>query len=364
MTKPYATEETTERFFTFHPIHADKIRRLDDLYVSSIGLGTYLGDADQRSDTMYLKSLMTAVTHGVNFIDTAINYRLQRSEKLIGKAIKELSVMGITRDQLVIATKGGYVPPGNEGDVLQHIKSYLDKGIINKEDVVDDCHCIAPQFLQNQIDHSLHNMDLESIDLYYLHNPEVQLFEIPENTFEERLFEALLLLEENVKAGKIRRYGIATWNGFRQKANSKGLLQLRKILDMAEKIAGSDHHLKAIQIPYNLVMLEAHKIANQEVNEEYHSIFHAAKKYQISLVVSAPLMQQKVLHLPNRVFDALPAEENKQKQALQFVLSSIPVCSAMLGMKNPTHAKENIEILQQEDWKEQKWSAVRSFLKL
>jgi aryl-alcohol dehydrogenase-like predicted oxidoreductase len=364
MKKGFATPEGTRTFFELHPLHEDKLRSFGDLLISSLGFGTYLGAADDKSDEDYLKSLITAVMHGVNFIDTAINYRHQKSEKIVGIAIKELEEIGVQRDQLIIASKGGYIPATESEDSDSALKHYLDQGVISKQDVVDDCHCIAPAFIQDQIDKSLHNLKLETIDLYYLHNPEVQLFEISDIQFEERMLEAFLLLEENVRAGKIRNYGLATWNGFRQKANTKGLLQLHKLVDIALKIAGSDHHFKAVQLPYNLVMLEGAKMANQELDEEFHTFFHTASQLGMELFISSPLMQQKVLHLPNRVFEQLPVEQTRQLQALQFVCSTPAVTSALVGMKHPSHVQENLHLLLRPNWKDDEWQAVKSFLHL
>lgn len=361
MSTKHATNEGTQKFFNLHPIHNDKVRAFDDLSVSAIGLGTYLGESDEKSDEMYKQSIITSISQGMNFIDTAINYRYQRSERMISEALQELYETGIERDMIILSTKGGYIP-FMENQKTSALKYYIDKGIVLASDVVDECHSLAPSFLQDQINKSLKNMQVDSIDLYYLHNPEVQLFEISEALFEERLMEAFILLENNVKQGKIQRYGIATWNGFRQKKETKGLLQLSKLLAIAEKIAGPNHHFKAVQLPYNLVMLEAIKIANQEHEEGHRTILHIAKEHNISIIVSAPLMQQKVLHLPDRVFSNLPAEESKQLQSLQFVLSSPAVTSCMVGMKNPIHAKENGQTLLMSNWDSEQWKMAKQFL--
>ncbi len=361
MNKGHATKEGTDNFFDLHPVHEEKKRSFHDLSLSAIGLGTYLGEPDERSDEMYKESIITSVSQGMNFIDTAINYRSQRSEKMISEALEELAQMGISREMIAISTKGGYIP-FLENQPLSSLKQYIDKGILQASQVVDECHSLAPNFLQDQINRSLKNMKIESIDLYYLHNPEVQLFEISEALFEERVMEAFILLENNVKEGKIQKYGIATWNGFRQKKGTKGLLQLTKLVALAEKIAGPNHHFQAIQLPFNLVMLEAIKIANQESEDSYQTILRAALENNISVIVSAPLMQQKVLHLPERVFSHLPPEESKQLQALQFVLSSPAITSCMVGMKNPVHAKENGKILHLDNWKDEEWKMVKRFL--
>src|SRR4051794_6682001 len=73
------------------------------LWFSSLGLGTYLGEADDDSDQLYTQSVQMALRSGINVIDAAINYRHQRSERSIGLAIMELvSQEEIQRDEFIV----------------------------------------------------------------------------------------------------------------------------------------------------------------------------------------------------------------------------------------------------------------------
>ena len=89
-------------------------REAQDLVVSSIGMGTYLGEPDARADRGYSEAVVAAVRGGVNVIDSAINYRFQRSERSIGAALQQLAAEGYSREELVICTKGGYLTPDGE----------------------------------------------------------------------------------------------------------------------------------------------------------------------------------------------------------------------------------------------------------
>src|ERR1700730_1675965 len=86
-------------------------REAHGLSVSSIGIGTYLGQPDDKTDGGYLASVTAAVESGINVIDTAINYRFQRSERSIGAAIKQLAKKGVAREEYLLCTKGGYLTP-------------------------------------------------------------------------------------------------------------------------------------------------------------------------------------------------------------------------------------------------------------
>ena len=64
------------------------------LAVSSLGIGTYLGNPDENTDRGYTAAIVEAAQNGINVIDAAINYRFQRSERSIGAALTELNAAG------------------------------------------------------------------------------------------------------------------------------------------------------------------------------------------------------------------------------------------------------------------------------
>jgi aryl-alcohol dehydrogenase-like predicted oxidoreductase len=353
----WATPASTAKYFQWIEIQSDKKRLFDSLSVSALGSGTYLGPADDATDRLYEQSLLKAGLSGINFFDTAINYRCMRSEKILHKVIKELAHQGVARDQIVIATKGGYLPCEGSPDAFDDYTRihYLDTGLISSSEIVGGCHCMSSAFLENQISTSLHNLGVESIDLYYLHNPETQLQEVEEDEFYRRLTDAFRLFEKKVKERKIQRYGIATWNGFRQKSLQNTTLQLSKIIDCAKEAGGEQHHFRAIQIPYNLVMLEAVKIKNQGQGEEKKTIAEALAEQKIALMVSSPLMQSHAMHLSARVFERLPKEETAVLQSLQFLTSSSGVCTTFAGMKKLDHLQENLKLLHLANWPHPEW---------
>ena len=342
MVEKWATNEGTAKYFKWVSIHASKQRQFDGLTVSALGAGTYLGPIDEVTDKLYEQALVQAGLGGVNFFDTAISYRNQRSERILGRAIKDLAGRGVTRDQLVIATKGGYLP--FEGVFEDYVRThYLDTGVIEVKDIVAESHCMTAPFLENQIASSLKNLGLQSIDLYYLQNPETQLHEVGEEEFYRRLKTAFSLFEQKVQEKKIRRYGISTWNGFRTK---KGALQLSKLIQCAKDAGGAEHHFRAIQIPYNLVMLEAIK----------QKLFESVKESQIAVMASATLMQGHVKQFPKRVFELLPKGKFPLVQALEFVLSTPGICSGFCGMKKLEHWTENANVLQEPNWSDENWT--------
>ncbi|HEX9759617.1 MAG TPA: aldo/keto reductase, partial [Candidatus Acidoferrales bacterium] len=180
------------------------------LVMSSIGIGTYLGDPDARTDTAYTEAVVAAVRGGINVIDSAINYRFQRSERSIGAALRQLESEGFQRDELVICTKAGYLTP--DGDMpadpgVYFRDEYLARGIVAPEDVAGGSHCMTPRYLEDQLARSLRNLGVDCVDVFYLHNPETQLSVVSRGDFAARVRAAFAFLESMVAAGKIRFYG-------------------------------------------------------------------------------------------------------------------------------------------------------------
>lgn len=347
-----ATPEGTKSYISSFGHHQDKIKSFSSLSISSLGFGTYLGDCDEKTDDLYLKAIIKGIKSGINFIDTSINYRAQRSEKVVGAAIAAVAKEGFSRDQIVISTKGGIISCEKSLENFSEYvkKNYIQSGIISSNDIIANAHCISIPFLEVEIEKSLKNLNIDCIDLYYLHNPEVLLFSIPEQEFYRRLEEVFTLFEKKVEEGKIGSYGLATWNGFRQKSGSKGLLDLDKILTIATKVGGENHHFKAVQVPYNLVMLEMIKVPNQHQGDKKETFLTFAQENKIEVITSAPLMQSHILSLPKRIFELMPGDLSHTQKALQFVLSTPGVCCTLLGMKKVEHVEENLKILSEANW--------------
>ena len=109
-----ATFDGTERYSARigGRLPADHFRRLDGgPRTSSLGIGTYLGKEDGATDVQYQKAVTRALERGINVIDTAINYRFQRSERAVGAALEEAIGRGlVARDEVIVATQGGFIP--------------------------------------------------------------------------------------------------------------------------------------------------------------------------------------------------------------------------------------------------------------
>ncbi|HEV8344233.1 MAG TPA: aldo/keto reductase [Candidatus Binatia bacterium] len=345
-----ATEEGTSNYRSRFEgrIPTDHFRRSQGSWISSIGIGTYLGNHDSATDNLYRDAVTRSVELGSNVIDSAINYRLQRSERSIGAALKTLREKGIKREEIVVTSKGGFIP--FDSSPPKDVRTYFDEsfvkpGIANFSDVIAGCHCMTPSYLLNQLDSSLKNLGLECVDVYYVHNPETQLTEVARGEFNDRLLKAFEALEGAVAEGKIRMYGTATWNGYRNDLEEKEYMSLSEVHALALKAGGENHHFKAIQLPLNLAMHEALTKKNQEVSGEKLSTLEAAQRLNIMVMCSASILQgQLARNLPPVISEVFRDLETDAQRSLQFVRSTPGVTVALVGMKQLPHVEENLKV--------------------
>ncbi len=323
----------------------------DALRVSSIGVGTYLGECTDHDDAAYADTVHLAIASGVNLIDSAINYRCQRSERSVGRAVAR-AVRGETapRDAIVVCTKGGYVPldgtlPASREEYREYVqREYLDRGIMTPDEVVGGAHCLARGYLADQIDRSRANLGVDTIDVYYVHNPEQQLDAVSAEELDRRLREAFALLEERCADGTIGVYGCATWNGLRTPPDVRGHLSLASLVDAARAGGGEKHHFRVVQLPVNLALPEAVRSPTQRLPDgRLVTVLEAAAELGVAVVASASLLQAKLASsLPATLREALPGFSSDAQRAIAFVRGLPVVASALVGMKSAGHLRENL----------------------
>jgi aryl-alcohol dehydrogenase-like predicted oxidoreductase len=350
-----ATVEGTRRYVERFKDNAapGHFRQQQNLWLSSIGIGTYLGDADGETDERYTAAITRAVQLGANVIDTAANYRFQRSERSIGEALRVLTAQdGFSRDEIVLCTKGGYLP--FDGAPPRDVRSYVEEtfikpGIASFADIVGGMHCMTPAYLQNQLEQSLRNMNLDCVEIYYIHSPESQLGSVSDSEFYARLRAAFEGLEKARARGQVKFYGVATWNGFRVPAGSSGYHSLAKMVAIAGEIAGESHGFRFIQAPFNLAMPEALTLSNQEVDGQAVSTLEAAAALGVMAISSASIFQGRVARgLSKDLRESLGSLPTDAQTAIQFVRSAPGVTTALVGMSNLEHVEENLQLVNAE----------------
>jgi aryl-alcohol dehydrogenase-like predicted oxidoreductase len=346
---PEGTRQFRRRFAKKQPDHFYR-PIADGAIVSSLGLGTYLGECEDAEDARYTATATAALEKGVNILDTAINYRCQRSERAIGDALRTMISSGaIAREEVVICTKGGYIPlertpPATKEGYRGFLHSeYYGPGVMGPDDVISGGHCLAPRYLDDQIERSRKNLGLAFIDVYYLHNPEQQLDVLPRPRFLDVIRAAFSELEQQVRRGVIGNYGCATWNGFRVPPETRNHLSLEELASVAREVGGPEHHFKVVQLPVNLAMTEAVRLPTQSVGNDRIPLLDAAHRLGISVVGSATLMQSQLTRaLPEQLHSTFPGFTSDARRAIAFA-QSLPLTAVLVGMKSVSHLEENLE---------------------
>ncbi len=345
-----ATPEGSAAFAAKHAqAHSRHWHSALGLTLSSLGMGTYLGNADPLTDGRYAAATMRALELGLNVIDTSINYRYQRSEKSVGSGLARAVEKGaVARDQVLLCTKGGFITGETEPPTKAWFEAtYLKPGILRAEDIVAGCHCMTPKFLRHEVDQSLRNLGVGTIDVYHVHNPETQLPEVGEAEFYKRLTAAFRELEALADEGKLQVYGTATWHGYRVPAAHESHLSLQKVLACAEAAGGPKHRFRAVQFPLNLGLPEglAH-LTQVRKDGSPGSAVEVAREAGLAVFTSVPLMQGQLLgRFSPDMKHKFPGLKTDAQRCLQFVRSVPGVTAPLAGMKQIEHVEENAALV-------------------
>lgn len=321
------------------------------LWLTSLGLGTYIGPPDASTDRAVEHAVQLCVSSGrVNVLDTAINYRYQRAERSIGRALARLVQDGeVARDELFVATKNGYLAPDGEAKVSPEKwieEALVRPGHVDREDIVDGCHAMSPSYLTDQFARSRANLGVETVDLLYLHNAaDAQLPAVGRDRFYERLEAAFRLYERFRSEGSLVAYGLATWDSLREPPTHPSYLALEETVRLARKVGGRDHGFRFVQFPFNVAMPEAATLENQPVDGSLFDLFTAARKLGVACFTSVPLFQGQLARAgPKR--NGLTAAQT----AVQFARSAPGNLAPLVGQKDPEHLAENLEVASQRPW--------------
>lgn len=348
-----ATPAGTARYAARFPQLPGHFRAPDGLALSSLALGMRNGEPGGVDDMLYREAVARCLEGGVNVFVTALSDRMQASERSLGAALERaFAGGGVRRDEIVVTTKGGFLTPDPE--LLQTpgrarrqlVETYLDTGLVDPDHVAEGVHCLDPPFLRDQIARSRRNLRVETIDLYLLEEPELQLRHCGPDGFRQTLRLALEALEAEVDAGHIGAFGFATWDGLLRPHTDRHHLSILDLFDWALEVGGADHHLRAIQLPYSLALGEALRLASQLVPPGgTAAVLRALRDTGTAVLAATPLVQGRALgRLPGFVADALPGLAGDAQRCLQFVRSTAGVSCAVVGMRDPEHLEQNLAL--------------------
>jgi len=316
--------------------------------VSGIGVGSWMGDTSSATDARYIEAFVHAASRGINVFDTAINYRHMKAERCVGRAVQRLVASGIPRQAVLVATKGGYITHDaadsrNWDDYLR--QEYLESGLISVEEMARS-HAINPRFIRHQFEKSLSNLNLETVDIYYLHNPEDAIAAIGSKAFYKLLTQTFSVLEEAVASGKIGCYGLATWDGLRVTRDDPRHLSLSSVIKAARDAAGtSGHHFSVLQMPFNIRDNQALTLPTQKVGRVLLPALKAAEALGLYVMTSASVLQGTAIP-ESEVPDLRAAAPGYSliTAALQVTRSIQGVGTALVGMRRIYSVEEALAV--------------------
>jgi hypothetical protein len=282
------------------------------LQVHPLGFGCYrVADGN----AMHEAALRAYLDRGGNLIDTSANYGDGLSEQLVGRVIK-----AAPRDRVVIVTKGGYI----QGQNLRLARERNFPEVVRYGEGL--WHSIHPEFLETQLRLSAERLEVETIDVYLLHNPEYYLTEIAHHhpptaadhdEFYRRLREAFRYLEGQVREGRIRWYGVSS-NHFGLPASDPAMTSVARCLEAARAVA-AEHHFAVVQLPVNLYECGG----ALEPNTDGKSVLHFCREHGIGVLANRPLnafWEDRLIRLADFV---RPGEAPPGPEALRALLAPL-----------------------------------------
>lgn len=340
MLKGFADLYGTKDYFMNIHKSDNWIAKNDRFCYSKLGLGTYIGDFSDEHSRLFREAITFALLNGINFIDTAINYRGMRSERDLGLVLTKLIEEGIIkRNQVVISSKAGIIP--GDGEIMLRPVDYLkekllDTGILDSEDVYIEETLrltMSPKYFNYALDISRKHLNLETIDIYYIHEIELSMKHYGPEEFYRKLKGIITAYENMVSEGKIREYGMATWEAYQLNPGEDRYISLEKVMEVVESVT-PNHHFKHLMVPVNLNMKECVENKSQSYKGEKLSIIECAEKFGLDVHVSGPLGQGEA------------ANNSTVKEYLTYLVNESGCCSYFIGSKRIEHIKENMEIIE------------------
>ncbi|QIN83470.1 aldo/keto reductase [Rubrobacter tropicus] len=284
--------------------------------VSEISLGTWAfgGDWGSVSEDDAYAALNRAVDLGVNFLDTADVYGDGRSERLIGRLLKDR-----TNDEIFVATKAGrrLDPHTAEGYNAENLTAFVER--------------------------SLNNLGVEALDLLQLHCPPTEAY---------RQDETFGALDELQEAGKIKNHGVSVekveearmaleypsvktvqiiFNVFRQKP-------AEEFLPLAEE---RDVGILA-RVPLASGLLSGKMSADRRFDEGDHRNFNRNGEAFDKGETFSGVDFETGLRAAEELKELVPDGATLAQFALRWILMHPAVSCAIPGGKNPSQVEDNV----------------------
>lgn len=286
-----------------------------DMRVSAISFGAWAigGTWGPVDDEESMRALNAAVDAGTNFVDTADVYGDGRSERLVGRLRRERK-----GETIYVATKAGRRLPQQtpEGYSRANLHAWVER--------------------------SLKNLEMEAVDLLQLHCPHPRVYEMPE---------VFGILEDLVKDGKIRYYGISveTVDEALRGMRHGGVRTVQIIFNMfrlkpAEELfaqAWNRHVGILARVPLASGMLTGKLTKSSTFAGDDHRAFNRDGAAFDRGETFSGVPYDVGLEAVERLRTLVPAGATMSQLALKWTLMFEAVSCAIPGAKTPQQARDN-----------------------
>lgn len=324
------------------------------LKLSSLGVGTYPGVPNIATDSVVASIIYSALTQGINVIDTGAHYRYGHALSAVGAGLRSAVAVGVDRSAMFVVSKGGFLtfrngPPDD-------FDSWFDREVIvpgrgNRSQLAGQSHLLSPSYIDYQIELTRYLIGVDVVDAFLVDQPEVHIAHMGKEQMHQALLSVFVLLEQAVAEGRIGQYGISSFYAFRVETDHPLFMSLTSLLGLAEKASqrvhgNNRHHCRLIQLPFNQGQVEGFTRFNQAANaEQVMSTLQAA--YQLGLYVMAShslLKGQLATQVLDVVQQAMPSSLSAAGCAMQFTRSTPGIGTALVGMSQPEHIHDMLAV--------------------
>jgi aryl-alcohol dehydrogenase-like predicted oxidoreductase len=323
------------------------------LKLSSLGVGTFPGAADDATDGAVATIVERALCSGINVIDTAVHYRYGRALAAVRAGLERALAAGVAREQVFVAVKAGFLlfPEGQPTNLEQWFDAHIAaRGLGTRGDLAG-AHLVAAPYLAWQLELARAALGLATLDAFLIDQPEVQVAALGKEKAQAKLARAFVLLEQAVKDGRIRCYGISSFDALRVETDHALFQSLAALQGLAEAAARSvwqderaHHNLRIVQLPFNPAMAEGFTRFSQATGQgNVASTVQAARQLRLYVMASHTLGKGRFA-TEDPLAAALPGLANPAQRALQFARSTPGIGSALAGLSTPAHLEDLLAV--------------------
>ncbi len=284
--------------------------------VSEISLGTWAfgGDWGTVGEDDAYAALNRAIDLGVNFLDTADVYGDGRSERLIGRLLKDRP-----NDEILVATKAGrrLDPHAAEGYNRENLTAFVER--------------------------SLGNLGVEALDLLQLHCPPTEAYRRDET------FEALDALQES---GKLKNYGVSVEKveEARMALDHPGVKTVQIIFNVFRQKPAEEFFPLAeernigvlARVPLASGLLSGKMGADRQFDEGDHRSFNRNGEAFDRGETFSGVDFETGLRAAENLKELVPERHTLAQLALRWILMHPAVSCAIPGGKNPAQVEDNV----------------------